>query len=341
MKSLALAAMACALALAAPLSAPARTLLSPSVGQPATYENLTIFPVRGERVSDAAAPLALQEAMQKNLVRVRETGNVNALQIENLGDRDVFIQAGDIVKGGKQDRVLSVDLLLEPKSGPVSIASFCVEQGRWQKRGGEKVDSFASSTTSLPSREIKLAAAKPIAESAPRGSAQPQQEVWRGVQKMQDKLSGNLSVSVAAAASPSSLQLTMENEKLKSAIAGYEKALRSMVEVNPDATGIVIAINGRISSADLYSSPALLRAMWPKLLNAAAVEAVAEKKDAVLPAATIEQATTFLDQARVGQSNRKRITARISMETRENENSLTTETQLAEGGWVHRSYLAK
>lgn len=341
MKFFPLAIMACALALATPLPSSARTLLTPSVGQPITYENLTIFPVRGERLAGKPAPLTLQEAMQKDLVRVRETGTVNSLEIENIGDRDVFIQAGDIVKGGKQDRVLSVDMVLGPKSGAVAIASFCVEQGRWQKRGNEKADSFASSTTSLPSREMKLAAAKPIAGNAPRAAAEPQQEVWRGVQKMQSKLADTLGAPAAAAASPSSLQLTMENDRLKSAVGAYERALRAMVEANPEATGLIVAINGKMSSADLYSSPELFRAMWPKLLNAAAVEAVAEKKDAAFAAPTAEQATAFLDQARLGQTNKKRITARVSMETRENDGTLTSETQLAEGGWVHRSYLAK
>jgi len=57
--------------------------------------------------------------------------SVNALTVENTGKDEVFVQAGDIVKGGQQDRVLSVDLLLPPRSGEVTIAAFCVEHGRW------------------------------------------------------------------------------------------------------------------------------------------------------------------------------------------------------------------
>ena len=73
-----------------------------------------------------------------------ETGNVNSLAIENLGDQAVFVQAGDIVKGGQQDRTLTVSLLLPPKSGRVPIASFCVEHGRWSARGGEDARSFSA-----------------------------------------------------------------------------------------------------------------------------------------------------------------------------------------------------
>jgi hypothetical protein len=341
MKIFPFAAMAAALAFAAPLTSFADTQAAHRLSQPTTHENLTIFLVRGERPAGKTAPITLQEAMQKGAIRVRETSNVNSLEIENLGDRDVFIQAGDIVKGGKQDRVLSVDMVLGPKSGAVPIASFCVEQGRWQKRGNEKADSFASSTTSLPSRELKLAAASPVAAGA-RGAAEPQQEVWRGVQKMQDKLSSNLGAPAAAAASPSSLQLTMENDRLKNAVGGYEKALRGMIDANLDATGFVVAINGKLSSADIYSSPELFRAMWPKLLHAAAVEAVAEKKTgASFTPATPEQAIAFLDQARVAPASKQIITSRVTLERRESDRILASEAQLAEGGWVHRNYLAK
>lgn len=343
MKILSLAAMACALAFAAPLTAFAETPAPHRLSQPTTHDNLTIFLVRGNRQAGKTVPLTLQEAMEKNAIRVRETGNVNSLEIENLGDRDVFIQAGDIVKGGKQDRVLSVSMVLGPKSGAVPIASFCVEQGRWQKRGNEKVDSFASSTTSLPSREMKLAAARPIVAGSPRGVAEPQQKVWSGVQDVQRKLAGNIGAPAAAAASPSSLQLTMESDRLKSAVGAYETALRGMVEATPDAIGFVVAINGRISSADTYSSPDLFRAMWPKLLHAASVEALAEKKktDAAFTPATAEQVMAFLAQAQAAPAAKQKITSRVTLETRETDKVLASEAQLAEGGWVHRNYLAK
>ena len=72
-------------------------------------------------------PLTLEEALTSGVAQVRETSDVNSLEIENLGDTPVFVQAGEIVKGGKQDRTLMVSLLLPPKSGRVPIASkaFC------------------------------------------------------------------------------------------------------------------------------------------------------------------------------------------------------------------------
>src|SRR5215469_17688122 len=122
---------------------------------PAAHGNLAIYFVHGESRS-GPVPLTLAEALDKKTVEVREIGRVNELTIENKGDEEIFIQAGDIVKGGQQDRVLAVSLLLKPHSGALSIASFCVEQGRWTARGSEDVAKFSSANASLPSRIAKL-----------------------------------------------------------------------------------------------------------------------------------------------------------------------------------------
>src|SRR5262245_52474310 len=87
---------------------------------PFTDENLAVYFVHGTSAA-GAVPLTLQEALAKGQVQVVETGRVNELQIENTGGEQVFIQAGDIVKGGKQDRVLTVSLLLPASSGLVPI----------------------------------------------------------------------------------------------------------------------------------------------------------------------------------------------------------------------------
>ena len=104
------------------------------VSGPVVHENLAIYLIHGKS-APGTVPLTLDEALAKRVVKVHETGNVNQLQIENLGSEEVFVQSGDIVKGGQQDRVLSVSLVLPPKSGRINIASFCVEQGRWSARG--------------------------------------------------------------------------------------------------------------------------------------------------------------------------------------------------------------
>ena len=129
---------------------------STRISGPFTHDNLTIYLVHGES-APGPVPLTLPEALEKGVVEVKETGQVNQLTVENRGAEEVFIQAGDIVKGGKQDRVLSVSLTLPARSGALPIAAYCVEQGRWSKRAGEDVGRFASAKEMLPSREAKIA----------------------------------------------------------------------------------------------------------------------------------------------------------------------------------------
>jgi len=309
------------------------------VSGPVVHENLAIYLVHGKSAA-GAVPLTLDEALRKGAVKVHETGNVSELQIENLGTDEVFIQAGDIVKGGKQDRVLSVSLMLPPKSGQLPIASFCVEQGRWSARGKEDVKTFATAAASVPSREAKLAIRAPAAAGAVPAS--PQQQVWARVRKMQDGLSSNLGAPVKAAASQSSLQLSLENEKLKDAQDAYLKVLLKEGETADDVVGYVFAIDGKLNSAEVYPSNGLFRKMWPKLLKASVTEAIGQKNSgAADPVPTSAAALAFLDQAAKGASSETPLPASVRLETRQAENAFYFETRRADGAVVHRSYLAK
>jgi hypothetical protein len=346
---------ATALAVIAPASRADTTASDYRFSGPYSHENLTIFLVHGKPGLTGGTPLTLQEALEKGVVRVIETGSVNELQVENLGAEPVFIQSGDIVKGGRQDRVLSVDLILPPGSGKVAIASFCVEQGRWTRRGQEDARTFGSSATMLPSRNMKIAARAPLMApppAAPNGR-QPQQansasvgnsqtKVWNGVTEMQDKLARRVGAPVAAPQSASSLQLSMENEKLKQASAAYLAALKGAIDKQPDAIGFVFAVNGQINSADVYGAPVLFRKMWPKLLQASIVEAMAERKDgAPATAPSIDAVRAFLADAEGGKRATRQLTDAVTIETRDADKVQLLEARSKQGAVVHRSYVSK
>src|SRR5439155_10084907 len=132
---LGLAALAGLAPAAAPPSRHARAPASAyRVSGPFTHDNLTIFLLHGKDQIEGKKLLTLDEALAAKKVIVHETKDVNKLAIENVSNEDVFVQAGDVVKGGQQDRALAVDMIVPPKSGKVPIPSFCVEQGRWSKR---------------------------------------------------------------------------------------------------------------------------------------------------------------------------------------------------------------
>ncbi len=152
-----------------PASAPAVRTPAQAIATAATYKisgpfssgNLSVYLIHGADQANAGQYLTLQEALQSKQVVVHETGDVNELSIENKGNQLVFIQSGDIVKGGRQDRAVQFDLVLPPRSGKVPLTSFCVEQGRWSPRGKELSTGFTSSTKQFVAKEMKLAAKMP------------------------------------------------------------------------------------------------------------------------------------------------------------------------------------
>ena len=74
------------------------------ISLPFTYKNLTIFLIHGADASNNKDLITLEEALDMKVFKVYETEDVNELMVENISPKyDVFIQSGDIVKGGKQD----------------------------------------------------------------------------------------------------------------------------------------------------------------------------------------------------------------------------------------------
>ena len=351
-----------------------------AISEPLTHENLAVYFIRGPS-APGPAPATLEEALGKGTIVVHETGNVSELQIENTGREPVFVQFGDLVKGGKQDRVLTSSLLIPPNSGKIAIGAYCVEQGRWAKRGMEDVSRFSSSSAQIFSREAKVAIARapnahqarterttrPAADSStsqqqrgevPQRAEPPpnrlamqrgeqrvgpdsgQGEVWRSVSSVQGLLNDKLAAPVAAEESRTSLQLTLENDRLKKAQEGFLAALEPKALEGDDVIGVVIAVNGKIASGDVYPSNGLFRKMWPKLIRAAATEAVANKKDGAPVAPAAIEAEKFLAEAQTGQTSERALADIARHETKSTDNVLRVEARTAKGDWIHRNFLA-
>jgi hypothetical protein len=249
-----------------PLPATRAADAPPRVAAPLTHANLSVYLVFGPDAVPEAKLMSLQEALASELAVVHETGNVNTLAIENLSSEyELFVQSGDIVKGGKQDRVVQFDMLLPPNSGAVPLPAHCVEQSRWTGRGQESAAKFDKCEYFAAGRALRVA-----------NHAGEQQRVWKSVQESQTKLNDNLKASVNAAASPTSFQLSLESDALREKVRAYEAALKALPNDRRDVIGAVFAVNGQVVSAEVYASNALFRKAWPKLLYASAVEAVSE-----------------------------------------------------------------
>ena len=310
---------------------------------PEVHGNLAIYFVHGESRS-GPVPLTLQEALAKKTIELREIGHVNELQAENTGNEEIFIQSGDIVKGGQQDRVLSVSLLLKPHSGPLSIASFCVEQGRWSARGGEDVAKFSSANASLPSRAAKIAAAPPSTGADADSVGRRQRDIWKNVTRDPGQAVEPSRCAGRRDASATNLQLALENGSLERAQEDYLKALQPLGEKDDDIVGYVVAVNGKLNSADIYPSNGLFRKMWPKLLRASVTEALGERDGAAEPAPPAAEASGFLASPRVAPGVEKNVGSAANIEMRESAKTLFMEAKPAAApasAWVHRSYLAR
>jgi len=304
------------------------------ISQPYSHKNLTIFLIHGNNETSKTNIITLPEALERRIFRVYETGDVNELTVENISKEfDVFIQSGDIVKGGKQDRVLAVSIIIPARSGRVSIDAFCVESGRWEQRRGEDAKEFLSSNERLVTKDLKLAA----------NGARSQQEVWNKVSEAQRKLSDNLGGSVAAEESKTSLQLSLENGKIAATTDEYVRFLSGITNGKTDVIGYAFAVNGQINSADIYVSNALFKKVWPRMLKAAAVEAVANSRGVRLADPVKADAVKgFLADADRGREKARPVSGSASIITREqNENVVFEARDEKQKLTVHKSYVKK
>jgi hypothetical protein len=311
----------------------APVLASLELTGPYVYQNLAIFAVHDKSAAKHDEILTLQEALAKKAVTVEETGNVNQLVASNNGKSSVYLQAGDIVKGGRQDRVLQHDTVLPPNSKKVALAVFCVESGRWHGRGSEPVHQFASSDATLMTKRQKMA----VKMAGNQGA------VWDSVAAAQAEIGGKLGRSVHAPASSTSLQLSLEDKKLNESVEDYVRNIEKQIPPKDDVVGYAVAVNGKVDSVDVFASPNLFGKMKSKLLKASATEAVASKTEQVAAPPSTDAVRSLIADAEAGKARSEKQNLRTKVTRKETEKNVvfTTDDPLVRGKSVHKNYLAK
>lgn len=298
---------------------------------PTSVLNLTAWFVSIPTIPGIPHYTVLEEAMESQTGLVHETGNVNELLIENPGDLDLFIQAGDIVKGGRQDRTLGADFIVPAKSGKVPIPVFCVESARWHKRRNESDAYFSKSSDFASSKKLRAALR----------ARKSQGEVWDSVQEEQVKLSASLGAAAQCQESPTSLQLSYEFAETSAALQDYFTRLETAP--SPETSGVIWAINGKFSHADIYGDSALFRKVWKKLLRAAALEAISERRQPAsdLPS-DVAEVSQWLNEAQTAQPEEENLPPRTRLSTRRSKSQLRFETQDTQVAHpIHLSVLAQ
>ena len=318
---------------------------------PFTHANLTIYVVRGS-TSDARDYVTLDEGLAARTVAVREKGTrtgqdraeVNTLEIENRSDKWLFLQAGDIVKGGKQDRTIMTDLTLAPRSGPQPIEAFCVEHGRWTP-GGDGL-AFGSNTGIVAGAPLKIAIQGE--KSQPR--------VWQEVAKAEERAvkaarsDGAPLAANAMLSSTGTYNAIAENKTLSANRDAYLAALLPHVRKHANAIGLAVAINGNVTSADVYASPALFQRLSGKLLSSYALEGLlAPDASRQVTAPTKQQVIAFLSKPAAARAATETVGTSMQRSTRETDEAVmyeyghVSQPTGAKPGIVvvHQSYLKK
>jgi len=298
--------------------------------------NLLLFPVvRTDEKSTMETPfITLDEGLKSGDVEVTEAGRarglvrrrsgveppnsdrgdeVNTLVLVNHSKRPLMLLAGEVVTGGKQDRIVAKDRIVPADGDPIDLSVFCIEPGRWT----ENSPVFGASD--------KSAARSFMVQPEVRERAmvdQDQQQVWDSVHGTMSKMeaaaappttvSGGSGRPMPEAAPPMPLGTTSYarmmqdpaiSQKVDEAAAPVMKAREEVLAKLRDehAVGVVVAVRGELVWADLFASTDLLARYWTKLVRSYAAESLTEGEDHAAPG--VADAQHFLDMPSDGTEN--------------------------------------
>jgi hypothetical protein len=259
---------------------------------PIVRGNLAIFPVLSSHSYDASQFITLDEGIRTGQVTATEAGQergmvrpgqpipprggpeVNRLMLYNNSPRPLLLLAGEIVTGGKQDRVIGSDRIVPSNGGPIDLSVFCVEPGRWVASSS----TFGSMAAQMAQPSVRT----------PAMAGQNQSDVWANVRTSNAKMAANLSAPEAAAiGGTSSYAKVFASPPVAKVLAQYggseseQVILRELRSKN--AIGVVVAIDGRVVWADVFASDELLSKYWSKLMHSYIAEAMTSPKSGYLP----------------------------------------------------------
>ena len=220
------------------------------VGDPISRYGLTFFPLLLRRGVADSEVLTLDEALERDVLMVRESGTaaVPRVRVRNDARLPVFLMAGEIIVGGKQNRIIRDDVLLPARSDFVDVPVYCGEQDRWTD--GDK--AFKSGGLTAPSLR-KMAA-----------DAASQERVWREIE-------GHLG-GAEVKSSTRNYQEIYEDESTRRRLDECVAAFRGFCRA--DTVGCVAVSRGHVLGCDVFSDRDLLAKLWDKICRSYAAEAV-------------------------------------------------------------------
>ncbi|MDE0358248.1 MAG: hypothetical protein OXN92_11040 [Gammaproteobacteria bacterium] len=266
-----------------PIASARTTLSSLSVGKPAHFAGLTVFPL-SSNLPNSVRYLLLEKGLHSGLVSVREVqkeGSVPNLAVENRSDSDVLIVDGEELVGAKQNRIANLTLLV-PAERTTIIPVSCVEAGRW---------SYSRPDFAVTER-VQYS----------RGRA----ERLRGVQASMRTTGTRVSDQGAVWDDLSEKAARMEAHSPTEAMSAiYERhgaTLDDYVEklsLEAGQVGAIFVTGPRQLGMDLFDRHETFAAFFPKLVRSYAIDAM-ERPPARDGAAKPKDAHAFVDRLRQG-----------------------------------------
>jgi len=214
-------------------------------GEPVLAHNLAVVPLFTKKAAPYDEYLVLEEAQAAKAVKVAETrgGQVDRLLVKNqdTDQRPLYLLGGEVVLGGKQDRMVVNDTVVDPSSTRV-VEVRCVEQGRW---AGADLTFHSSEAVAHP--DLRKAAL-----------FKGQGEVWNEVARKS-------SVSQVSSAT-GTFRRVLQDKAVRERIKGYLDELQAKLPRSERLTGLAVAINGNLELVDVFDSPRLYAKLERKLL---------------------------------------------------------------------------
>lgn len=224
---------------------------------PYSHKNLAVYLLHSQK-RDERDFLTLNEGLKSGLVKVTEMENeqVSSLLVENRSDKPLFLQEGDRVTGGKQDRTIYSSLVIAAKSAPQPIPAFCIEPSRWS---GSK-DFVDNPNPGYASNAVRQAAKVSMNQA----------KVWERVGSTKKQLAEVLRTGNET----TSLNEAIDSEKVVEATRDFQNELGSLFDKHKDAVGFAFAINGEILEVNAFPGNRLAAKVFPRLVETYAVDAV-------------------------------------------------------------------
>jgi hypothetical protein len=245
---------------------------------PEQHGGLTLYPLVARDDFPLSGVATLDEALKRKALVVTElegSAQVNSLLLENVSASPVFVMAGEILRGAKQDRTMQNDLLIPPKSGKMKVSVFCTEHGRWV----ENSKSFESAEQAVPNS---------VRRSAKVDKSQGR--VWSSIEQNQDKL--------RAAAPTAAAKDVYEAPHVKTDLKPFLDRLSGLPKRHAHVVGVVAAYGDRLVAVDLFGDDDLFARLYPKLLRSYVVDVLNDKAAGAYSA---KDAAALLAAARAGE----------------------------------------